>query len=96
MKYEISITYHSKPDADVKVFVDKQTDRQTGQKLYAPNLMMWGYKNLNWSKLNAFPNNITNTIEKFKFVCEGRKCGKRRKRWLPTFSAKTWGCVVKG
>jgi hypothetical protein len=38
MKYEIPITYHSKYMANVKVFADthRQTDRQTGQKLYAP------------------------------------------------------------
>ena len=28
--------------ANVKIFEDKQTDKQTGQKLYAPDLLMWG------------------------------------------------------
>ena len=41
MKYESSITYHSKTMANVKLFVD----RQTGQKLYAPDLSMLGHKN---------------------------------------------------
>jgi hypothetical protein len=47
MKYESPITYHSKDMANVKVFcrqTDKQTDRQTGQKLYAPDLSIRGYK----------------------------------------------------
>ena len=40
VQYESSITYHSKAMTNVKVFVDKQTDRRTadkgtGQKLYA-------------------------------------------------------------
>jgi hypothetical protein len=29
MKYESPITYHSKDMANVKVFADRQTDRQT-------------------------------------------------------------------
>jgi hypothetical protein len=36
--HEIPITYHSKDMANVKVFADRQMDRQTGQKLYAPDL----------------------------------------------------------
>ena len=44
VKYS-SITCHSKAMANVKVFVDKQTDRHTGQKLYAPDLSMQGHKN---------------------------------------------------
>ena len=48
MKYESSITYHLKAMANDKVFADKQTERQTdkwtGKKLYAPNLLMWGHK----------------------------------------------------
>ena len=31
--------------ANVKVSVDKQMDKRTGQKLYAPNLLMRGHKN---------------------------------------------------
>ena len=52
VKYERSITYHSKAMANVKVFcrqTNGQTDRQnkrTGQKLYAPNLVMLGHKNV--------------------------------------------------
>jgi hypothetical protein len=38
MKYESPITCHSKDMANVKVFADRQTDRRTGQKLYAPDL----------------------------------------------------------
>jgi hypothetical protein len=45
MKYESPITYHSKDMVNVKVFADKLTDRQTGQKLYAPNLSLQGHKN---------------------------------------------------
>ena len=30
--------------ANVKIFADKQTDKRTGQKLYAPDLSMWGHK----------------------------------------------------
>jgi hypothetical protein len=47
MKYESPITYHSKDMANVKVFADRQTkDRQTGQKLYAPDLSIRGHKNI--------------------------------------------------
>jgi hypothetical protein len=31
--------------ANVKVFADRQTDRRTGQKLYAPDLSIRGHKN---------------------------------------------------
>jgi hypothetical protein len=44
MKYESPITYHSKDMANVKVFADRQTDRRTGQKLYAPDLSIRGHK----------------------------------------------------
>jgi hypothetical protein len=30
--------------ANVKVFADRQTDRRTGQKLYAPDLSIRGHK----------------------------------------------------
>jgi hypothetical protein len=40
MKYESPITCHSKDMANVKVFADKQT----GQKLYAPDLSIRGHK----------------------------------------------------
>ena len=43
MKYESPIPYHSKAMAKIKVFADKQMDRQ---KLYAPDLSMRGHKNL--------------------------------------------------
>jgi hypothetical protein len=44
MKYENRITYHSKDMANVKVFVDRQTDRQTdGQaKNYMPPIFRYG------------------------------------------------------
>ena len=53
MKYESSITYHSKTMANVKVFANKQTnkwtngqrDKRTGHKLYAADLSMLGHKN---------------------------------------------------
>ena len=45
VKYESSITYHSKAMAILKVFADKQTDQRTGQKLYAPDLSIRGHKN---------------------------------------------------
>jgi hypothetical protein len=40
MKYESSITYHSKDMANVKVFADRQTDRQT--KNYMPPIFRYG------------------------------------------------------
>jgi hypothetical protein len=47
MKYESPITYHSKDIANVKVFADRQTERQTnrrtGQKLYASDLSIRGH-----------------------------------------------------
>jgi hypothetical protein len=52
MKYEIHITYHSKDMANVKSFCI-QTDRRTGQKLYAPDLLIRGHTNetlLNWKQ----------------------------------------------
>jgi hypothetical protein len=45
MKYESLITYHSKDMTNVKVFADRQTNRQTGQKLYALDLSIRGHKN---------------------------------------------------
>jgi hypothetical protein len=45
MKYESPITCHSRDMANVKVFADRQTNRQTGQKLYAPDLSIRGHKN---------------------------------------------------
>ena len=50
MKYESSVTSHSKAMANVKVFADKQTktrtnrqmDKKTGQKLYYRYLLIWG------------------------------------------------------
>jgi hypothetical protein len=40
VKYESLITGHSKDMANAKVFAD----RQTGQKLYVPDLSIRGYK----------------------------------------------------
>jgi hypothetical protein len=40
MKYESPVTYHSM----LKFFADRQTDRRTGQKIYAPYLLIWGHK----------------------------------------------------
>ena len=45
VKYESSITYHSKAMANIKVFADKQTDKWTDQKLYAPNQSIRTHKN---------------------------------------------------
>ena len=59
MKYESSITYHSKAMANVKVFcgqTNRQTDKQTGQKLYVPDLTMWGHKNQNFNKCTCISN----------------------------------------
>ena len=42
LKYESSITYHSKAMSNVKVL-----DKQTGQKLYAPDLLIWVIKRYN-------------------------------------------------
>jgi hypothetical protein len=44
MEYESPITCHSKDMTNVKVFADRQTDRQTGQKLYAPDFSIRGHK----------------------------------------------------
>ena len=49
VKYESSITYHSKAMANVKVFADKQAEKraggQTGQpKTTCPNLSMQGHR----------------------------------------------------
>jgi hypothetical protein len=44
IKYKSPITYHSKNMANVKVFADRQTNRRTGQKLFAPDLSMRGQK----------------------------------------------------
>jgi hypothetical protein len=40
--YEIPITYNSKDMANAKVFADRQTDKRTGQNLYAPDLSIRG------------------------------------------------------
>ena len=45
VKYEGPNSYQSKDMANVKVFAGKQTDKWTGQKLYAPDLSMQGHKN---------------------------------------------------
>ena len=48
VKYESSITYHSRAMANVNVFADKRSDERTdGQtdKLYAPDLSMRDIKN---------------------------------------------------
>jgi hypothetical protein len=50
MKYESPITYHSKDMANVKVFAD----RQTGQKLFAPNLSIRGHKKINPIRVALF------------------------------------------
>jgi hypothetical protein len=44
-------TYHSKDMANVKSFC-RQADKQiqTGQKLYASNLSIWGHENTNESQ----------------------------------------------
>jgi hypothetical protein len=45
MKCESRITYHSKDMANVKVFADRQTNIQQGQKQYASDLSIQGHKN---------------------------------------------------
>jgi hypothetical protein len=45
MKHKSPITYHSKHMANIKVFEDRQTNRHTFQKLYAPDLLIQGHKN---------------------------------------------------
>jgi hypothetical protein len=44
MKYESPITYHSKDMANVKVFADRQTERQTDRqaKNYMPPIFRYG------------------------------------------------------
>ena len=44
-------------------------------------------KFLDWSKLEAFADNKTNvTLNRNSFWDGGKRCGKRRKCWLPAFS----------
>ena len=44
MKYEDPNSYQSKDMANVKAFANKQTSTRTSEKLYAPDLSMWGLK----------------------------------------------------
>jgi hypothetical protein len=61
MKYESPITCHSKDMTNVKVFADRQTNRQTGQKLYAPDLSIRGIKITNWHGIFQLPSkNVDN------------------------------------
>ena len=58
VKYESSITYHSKAVANVKVFADKQTDskqmnKRTGQKLHAPDLSMRRHNKINEQSMDS-------------------------------------------
>jgi hypothetical protein len=47
MKYESLITDHSKDMANVKVFADRQTDRQMDRpKTICPDLSIQGHKNI--------------------------------------------------
>ena len=46
MIFEGPNSYQSKDMANVSAFADKQTDKWTGQKLYAPDLSIQGHKNL--------------------------------------------------
>ena len=59
MKYESSITYHSKVMA--RFFADREIDNQTINSL--PN-----DKILDWSKLKALADDKINVTEKLKFV----------------------------
>ena len=43
VKYEGLYSYQSKDMADVKVFVDKETNKWTGQELHALDLSMPGH-----------------------------------------------------
>ena len=56
VKYESSITYHSKAMASVKKFL--WTNKWTGQKLYAPNLSMQGHK----KKIISSEGKVTHTF----------------------------------
>ena len=71
VKYEISITYHSKAIANVKAFTDKQTDKRTGQKLYAPDLSTRGYKKIFLTMANAmicYHKYIQNTVREMRVI----------------------------
>ena len=90
MKYESSITYHSKGMANVKVFTDKQmdketdrqTDKWTNQKLYAPNLTIWGRKKLENDGRTDKQIHCHLYLLKLWDVCDGRKCCRKT---LPAF-----------
>ena len=45
--------YHSKAEANVQVFPDKPRDRPTGQKLYAPDLLIWGCRSTKVDKKHS-------------------------------------------
>ena len=56
VKCEGPMSYQSRDMVNVKVSADKQTDKRTGQNLYAPDLAMWGHENQIKSPTN--PNQI--------------------------------------
>ena len=61
LEYESFITYHLKAMDNVRVCVHKQRlrqtdDKQTGQKVYAPDLLMPGLK-----KITYFVSNMINS-----------------------------------
>ena len=67
MKYEGHMSYQSKDMANVKVFTDKQNrqtnDQTKGQKLYAPDLLMYGHKKLRGSSVrDRTINNYTDPL----------------------------------
>jgi hypothetical protein len=71
MKYESPITYHSKDMTNVKVFADrqayKQTDRQTGQKLYAPIFQYRGIKMNGFYLFECHCKKLSHMISMYKY-----------------------------
>ena len=80
VKYESFITYHSKVMANIKVFADKQTDRQIDrQKLFVPDLSKnYHMKNLlgnlyGWNIVSGRSQLLTKQ-QNFRLVQTGRIC----------------------
>ena len=62
VKYEGRKSYQLKDMANVKVFADKQTDKQMGQQLYALDLSMQRHKNLSFPLLFSKISNMMTLI----------------------------------
>ena len=69
MKYDSSITYHSKAMANVNVFADKQMDRWTKlmdrRKTISPDLSMQGLKKIIFSAFSLYSKNAISKCPKF-------------------------------